>query len=76
MRKWMIEARESKGLSREQLASEVGTTRSHIWAIENEKRTPRPELANKIACALNVDVGLFMYMRVQNGHEEQAATSA
>lgn len=72
-RPWMTAARQRKGWSTSQLADEVGTTRSHIWAIEVGRRTPRPDLANKIASALDVDVGNFMRVSVQNEHETKVS---
>lgn len=59
-RPWMTAARENQSISMGQLAEAVGTTRSHIWAIEKGQRTPRHDLAHKIAKALNVDVGNFL----------------
>ncbi|WAH35001.1 helix-turn-helix transcriptional regulator [Alicyclobacillus dauci] len=68
-RPWMTNAREKKGYSTSDLAAKVGTTRSHIWAIEVGRRTPRRELAHKIARELCVDVGNFMRLDVQNEHD-------
>ena len=68
-RPWMTSARQNMKMSKTELAEIVGTTRSHIWAIEAGRRTPRPDLANRIANALNVDVGNFMPRNVQFEHD-------
>ncbi|WP_407702111.1 helix-turn-helix transcriptional regulator [Tumebacillus lacus] len=69
----MIAAREKKGLSREQLAVMVGSTRSHIYKIEMGLRTPRLDLASKICEELDEDAGNFMRDCVRNGHKQCTA---
>ncbi|WP_028489933.1 helix-turn-helix domain-containing protein [Thiothrix lacustris] len=55
--KKLQEARKAKGLTLEELASEVGSTKSYIWALEN-KDNPNPsmKLVNDLAKALDVTV--------------------
>lgn len=54
-RKWLIKERESKHKSQEQLAEECNVTQMAISNIENGYRRPSPELAKKIAKALDFE---------------------
>lgn len=72
---WITKARNRKGLSIPQLAELVGTNRSHMWAIEVGNRTPRKELANKIAGVLEADVGNFLRDHSQNEHDDEHNTA-
>ena len=50
------QARLKKGLSQEQLAQSVGTTKSTISKYELEKREPSMEMLDKIAYALGLEI--------------------
>lgn len=50
------QARTKKGLSQEQLAQSVGTTKSTISKYELDKREPNLEMLDKIAYALGLEV--------------------
>jgi len=54
--KRVTEAREHKGLSREELAKVVGTSGPIIGRYEREENTPSIEVATKIANALEVSL--------------------
>lgn len=59
MRKWMIDARQNKNLTQQQLADSIGITRQAISSIENGNSFPRPKIANAIAATLDEDVRRF-----------------
>ncbi|MFL0196447.1 helix-turn-helix transcriptional regulator [Clostridium sp. WILCCON 0269] len=50
------EARKNAGLTQQQLADRVNTTREYISAIENEHKLPSMTLLMKIAIVLNTTV--------------------
>jgi len=53
------EAREARGLSLDELASRVGTSRQLLHRYESLKGAPRPELMIRLCAALNVRPGFF-----------------
>ena len=59
MRTWLKEARESLGLTQQQLASLVGKDITTIGKYENGKRRPSYETAKKISSILSIDWTLF-----------------
>ena len=50
------EARQSRGLTQQQLADKINVTRFYISAIENNHKTPSFHLLDKIAKALQVEL--------------------
>lgn len=50
------EARKSKGITQQQLADKVETSREYLSAIENNHKTPSFELLSKIAKELQMSV--------------------
>lgn len=50
------ECRKAKGLTQEELATEVGLTKNMIWFYENEKRDPRLINVSCIATVLGVSI--------------------
>lgn len=54
-RYWLIKFRERKGLSQSKIAKEIGVSQQMYNYIENGKRRPSPELAQKIAKVLKFD---------------------
>jgi transcriptional regulator with XRE-family HTH domain len=51
------EAREARGLSREELAALIRTSRQHVWLIENGGiKWPSVDLARRLADALCTDI--------------------
>lgn len=59
MRLWFKEIRETKGLTQEKIAKQVGVTRQFIGMIENGTANPHPETAKALADVLNFDWTLF-----------------
>lgn len=60
MRIWLKELRcKSNNLTQEQLAKEVGISRTMITEIENGNANPSVEVAKKIAAVLSFDWTLF-----------------
>lgn len=55
MRDWLVAIRKSKGLSQKELSDAVGVAQPTYCNIENGSRRPSPELAQKIAEALNFE---------------------
>ncbi|PRT14059.1 transcriptional regulator [Bacillus toyonensis] len=53
--KQLKQKRLEKGMSCQDVADKVGITKMHYWYIENEKRTLKIDLAEKIAIALEED---------------------
>ncbi len=58
-REWLKELRELQEYSINGIAREVDVTPQFYWYIENGKRRPSPELAQKIAKLLGFDWKLF-----------------
>ena len=54
------EARQERGLSQEELAQIINSTKSAISRYESGKRQPRIEQLKSIASALDVDVNWLM----------------
>lgn len=53
----MAELRARRGLTLQSLADKVGTSKSHIWELENEKKIePSLSMAVRIAKALKCSV--------------------
>lgn len=59
LRLWFKEIRESKGLTQEKIAKQVGVTRQFIGMIENGTANPHPETAKALADLLEFDWTLF-----------------
>lgn len=59
MRKWLSELRIQSGYTQEELAKELGISRSHLSSIEVGTRDPGGKTARKIAEKLNFDMALF-----------------
>lgn len=58
-RYWLIELRDDAGLTQKSLCELIGIDRANYNKIENGKRNPRPEVALKIAHALNFNMEKF-----------------
>lgn len=54
MRKWMVEARDQKKLTQQQVAEKIGVTRQLISAIENGTASPGVPVAQAIGEILEV----------------------
>ena len=52
---WLKNIRLAKGLTQEQVANAIGITRAAYGNIETGKRTPKPQLAQRIGKYLSVD---------------------
>lgn len=53
--------RDRGGLTLEELASEVGSTKSYVWELENKPNIrPSAELVYKLAKALDTTVGVLL----------------
>lgn len=63
-RVWLKNIRESKRLTQENIAANLGVTRQHIGLIENGIANPSPELAKKIAIVLDFDWTLFYQEKI------------
>ena len=50
------EVREERGLSREELAARLGSTRGHVRKLESGLHAPRPDMVARLADALGVPV--------------------
>lgn len=61
------ELRTSRGLSLDQLASNVGSTKSYIWELEKKPGIkPSAELVSKLAQALDVTMDSLMDEKKEN----------
>lgn len=60
-RKWLKEARKSKGLSQETVAEKVRVTRQTYLRYESGERNPRPAVAARIGAVLDVDRDKFFW---------------
>jgi transcriptional regulator with XRE-family HTH domain len=60
-RKWLVEIRESKDFTQQEVASKVGITRSTYTRYERGSRNPKPKTAAKIAELLSFDAGKFFW---------------
>ena len=58
-RYWLIELRDNAGFTQTSLCEQIGIDRANYNKIENGKRDPRPEIALKIAQALNFNMEKF-----------------
>lgn len=58
-REWLIRLRKAKGLSRADVVNKVNITQQAYCYIENNKRNPSVELAQRIANLLGFDWTLF-----------------
>ncbi|HAT3855735.1 helix-turn-helix domain-containing protein [Serratia marcescens] len=55
------ELRTDRGLSLEQLANQIGSTKSYIWELEKKPEIkPSAEIVSKLAHALNVTMDSLM----------------
>ncbi len=59
MRTWLKEKRENKKYTQTSFAKEIEISLQHYNYIENGKRRPTPEVAQKIADVLEFDWTLF-----------------
>ena len=62
-RYWLIELRDNAGLKQKSLCELIEIDRANYNKIENGKRDPRPEVALKIARALNFNMEKFRQMQ-------------
>lgn len=72
--------RESKGLTRNELAHKIGVTDVSIYRYENNKREPKIETLKKIAAALNVPLTDLMndslhHFAIASAYEHSRAIS-
>lgn len=58
-RYWLIMLRDNAGFTQKSLCELIGIDRGNYSMIENGKRDPRPEVALKIAQALNFNMEKF-----------------
>lgn len=58
-RDWLIQIRKTEGLSRDDVVKKLNITQQAYCYIENNKRNPSVELAQKIAEVLNFDWTMF-----------------
>lgn len=58
-RYWLITLRDSAGFTQKDFCKLIGIDRGNYCAIENGKQDPRPEVALKIARALNFNMEKF-----------------
>ncbi|MFT9848839.1 helix-turn-helix domain-containing protein [Aneurinibacillus sp. REN35] len=58
-RKWLVEIRESKGYTQEQVAAGADIKRAYYTQIENGVRTPSVPVAQKIAGILQFEWTFF-----------------
>lgn len=63
MRKWLRELRINAGLSQKEMAQRVGVTAQFYNYVENGKRRPSFEVAEKIAEILCFDWTLFFKIK-------------
>jgi transcriptional regulator with XRE-family HTH domain len=56
----LIELRQSRSLSRPQLARHARVARAHLWAIETGKISPGISTLEKLSQALGVSLGRFL----------------
>ncbi|MGU7800798.1 helix-turn-helix domain-containing protein, partial [Escherichia coli] len=64
------ELRSMRGLSLEQLANMVGSTKSYIWELEKKPEIkPSAELVSKLAQALNVTMDSLMDESKENDRD-------
>lgn len=59
LRHWLKELRKTKGFTQEAIAKQAFIDRTFYTLIENGRRNPSPEVANKIAAALGFNPSLF-----------------
>lgn len=55
----IVSGRKGCGLTQQEMATELGISRSHYANIESGKRNPSPKLAQKIGAILNLDWKIF-----------------
>ncbi|CEH28105.1 DNA-binding helix-turn-helix protein [Aneurinibacillus migulanus] len=58
-RKWLVEIREGKGYTQEQVAAAANIKRAYYTQIENGVRTPSVPVAQKIAAILHFEWTFF-----------------
>ncbi|WP_074011046.1 helix-turn-helix domain-containing protein [Numidum massiliense] len=66
MRQWLIDTRQSKGLTQQHVACLAGISRSYYSQIESGAKTPGKETAKKVAHALQCHVALFYLTKVDD----------
>jgi DNA-binding XRE family transcriptional regulator len=60
-REWLSDLRNAEGLSQEKVANMVGVQRTTYVRYESGARTPKPDIALKIAHLFNFDPFKFFY---------------
>lgn len=75
MRKWLKDIRKDKGLTQEQVASEIYINRSYYTQIENGTRNPSIHVAKKIADLLGFNPSSFFVMDLYDPFEVSLANS-
>jgi len=65
------ELRKEKGLSQDDLASEVGVHKSHISRYERGLAVPSLEVAHKIATALGISLNELATQNASIGHDTE-----
>ena len=58
-RTWLIQIRKNRGWRQEDVAAEVGLSRSYYCQIENGVKTPHPDKAKALASLLGFEWTLF-----------------
>lgn len=66
VRKWLIDLREKKGMTQEQVADLANIKRPYYTMIESGKRRPSVEVAQRIASVLKFKWTIFF---AQDGNE-------
>lgn len=71
------EKRKSKGWTLEKLAEQIGSSKSYIWEIENNKKSTSAEKLMEIATALQTTTDYLLggsdYIMQENANSEEGA---
>lgn len=74
MRQWLIQLRELKGFTQQELASQAGISRSYYSGIEVGTRNAPVKTAKKIAGVLGIDWTLFFEEKgLETSHKNKSA---
>ncbi len=69
-REWLIKARKDKNMTHDEVAAVAGIDRSSYTRYESGIRTPKPDVAAKIAGLLNFNEGNFFWpVSTETEHE-------
>ncbi len=68
--------RKQKGLSQTELAGVCGITSTYLSQLENNRKSPSPELASSIAAALEVPVPILYFMALDEADIPASKLSA